>query len=189
MNYDYQDEASGSDERLIYPRIDSEDVKQECDLRQWQGLRTSQRVVERRMAAQTGMVPLYMGESGSSPWGEEEVPSPAVVTRLMDWALTQTTEVQALIWQFLDSPSRRLQPTIVALREQGIIQERPRTDRHVSLGSLLLRSLPATFEELVEVVQSNHSAKRPQATVRQFIRRSTRTGMIREEQGVYHYGI
>lgn len=187
---DYQDQEN-LDERLLYPRVDAEDVRQEVDLRKWQGLRVSRRVIEQRMTAETGMIPLYVGEGGSSPWDDgEAIPSPMTVQRLVEWALTQTGEIQSLIWVFLDSPSKRLEPTIHALRASGAIAEtsQERVERKVTLGNLLLRSLPATFEQLVAVVQRNQSSKRPQATVRQFIRRNERRGMIHQCEGVYHYG-
>lgn len=188
MDYSDRDMVN---EQLLYPRVDAEDVKQEMDLRRWQGLRASRRVIEQRMIAETGMTPLYVGENGSSPWDAgDAIPSPMAVQRIVDWALSQTGDIQSLIWKFLDAPSQKLEPTLHALRARGVIHEtrKERAEREVTLGSLLLRALPATFDQLVSVVQHTQSSKRPQATVRQFIRRNERRGMIHQREGVYHYG-
>ena len=74
------------------------------------------------------------------------------------------------------------------LKELGVIQEIPRPRPQVTIKALILKSLPATFDELVQLVlMVSPNTRRPEATIRQFIRRHQRSGTIHLSEGkIYH---
>lgn len=178
---------SNQDRELVHPIIEADDIEQEVALLHLQGKRASRKIVEKRLAAEMDSTPLYAGDEGTSPWRDSPVPSPQVIQRLTSWTLFQALDVQFIVWEFLESPDDHFDSTLRALRKRGVIPSaKARSKRRGNLGRTLVHALPASFDELVEVVQENHKTKRPQATVRQFLRRNIRGGAIHELQGVYY---
>jgi len=115
---------------------------------------------------------------------EQPVPNLEAVEELVRWALKQTEMIQEVIWAFLDDPDGMLETTLEKL---GLEEKEATRDERKPISStqLVRDSLPATYDELLILVQANTFNKRPAATVRQILRRLTRTGEIELVEGVY----
>jgi len=124
------------------------------------------------------------------------------VERLVDWALTKSPKVQVLIFQFLEMDYQEQEINLLGvlktLERLGVEIWRPERKPQVTRGQgrtqgrvvgLVLRALPATQEELLALVTTEHDARRPAATLRQILRRLQREGRIRREGDTFHANV
>lgn len=117
-------------------------------------------------------------------------PNLEAVEQLVKWAFEQTESVQEAIWEFLEDPEALLEKTIEKLGLQKLDEEhgrqRKREKGEKSLTQLVRDSLPASYDDLLLLIQANCINERPAATIRQILRRLTRTGQIVKIEEVFH---
>ena len=151
---------------LQLPQVDREDVEQEAALLRLQGITPNKAILAKRLQ------PHELTFSGDleealpliSP---RIIPSTDTIEAIVDWALTQSSSVQSTIWDFFQDPEDRIDATLKALHLQETY-----INKKIPMTKLLLQALPCTKEALVEVVvQASPNTKRPEASVRQFLRR------------------
>ena len=155
-----------------------EDLLQEAALLRLLGVANpSLRVIARKHSQP---VPAYdVLPEGTSPWGQSAVSDPVVTLRLIDWAFEQSPEIEGLIFGFLEEPTNQgLTELLFDLECRGVPIYQISFTPELSVTDLILRSLPATKDELYELVQREHTTRRPAATVRQILRRLQKSGII-----------
>lgn len=191
------------------PVITPEDIAQEAELKRLETgkPRISQRIIQMKMQRKLSRdFPFEMFESSldedsgdlaeafeahdpSTPWSSTSCPL-YVTEMLVEWALEQAVDLQDLIFDFLENPDQLLDQTVLQLRNMKIIRRqpaKPTTKTKHSFAELVLRTLPATKEELIIVVSKNApTTERPAATVRQLLRRMIKEGRVYERAGTYY---
>jgi hypothetical protein len=170
----------------------TEDVNQEIWLLQQSGKNPRRDLVRKRLESRLveGIFSdIPDGIDVQLPWLDYRPISLESIEFLVEWSLSQVKEVQQIIWNFLEDPEDQLQPTLELLMELGIIEEIPQPKPQVTIKDLILKSLPATFDDLVQLVlMVSPNTRRPEATIRQFIRRHQRSGAIKLKEGKIHHG-
>lgn len=169
---------------LDLPGIDHQDVLQEAELLRLQGKIPNLRIIRKRLSR--GVLIYDQPPEDAQPFQESSY-DPEVTDALIDWALQQTEKIQERIFLFLEEPKHEAVPSLlIFLRRQNIPLNLVDSAPTGSLSKLLMRTLqkPQTLETLYEIARSSHTAERPEAAVRQFIRRAKKEGKILEEQGL-----
>lgn len=170
---------------VILSPIDQDEVEQEARIWEWEnpGRKASRWLIHKRLTSQRDLLfgPGYAPETSGFAWKSTPLPPQEVLARLIDWGLQQSGPIQEIVWEFLDDPEERLTQTLEALAKQGVILHSTSGARELSLSDIMLEALPATRAELVTLATSITSSRRPAATVRQWIRRHSREGAIRED--------
>ena len=164
---------------LQLPTVDAGDIEQEAALLRLQGITPSKLILRKRLQ------PTELTFSGdlidASPLNFARViPSQETLESIIDWARPQAAPVQDLIWQFLEDPEANLESTLKKLKLTPA-----KASSSTPLATILMNALPATKEDLSQLVaQVSPTTKRPEATVRQFIRRHQLTitdGIVQKE--------
>ena len=108
-----------------------------------------------------------------------------MATQLADWVVEQNQRVQEVVWEFLegDDDALELLGELLGKRTRVVIR------REEPLSHMVLRSLPASHEELKAMAVAFHPSKRPEAALRQFLRRAEKEGKIHydERTGIYSH--
>lgn len=165
------------------PHLSHDDILQEMEILKLQGITNpSKRIVYLKLTSGKGAFSMAeLPDTAASPWVIHSVTPPEVVEELIEWTFEQTQSVQDLIWDFLDNPEETYDDTVKTLQDLGFIKriQQPKSSGS-SISHIILNALPATKEELIELVQAvSPETERPAATVRQNIRRLTKTGKIK----------
>lgn len=173
---------------LQFPSIDRDDIRQEAALLQWQGITPSLSIIRKRLEGQDRYL-LASGFSDNAVTVEavalKPPPPPEVVESLVDWALAQSDEVQSRFFSFLGNPEGELEDTLRFLEEKELLRSTSvPVVKAVPMAQIMLSSLPATKEELYDVIRTATDNERPESTVRQWLRRGLRNGLLHtDEQG------
>lgn len=177
---------------LTLAPILSDDIDQELWILQQEGKNPKRSLIRKRLESKVveGIFSDLPGNiSVRLPWVDYRPISLESIELLIEWSLYQVKEVQQVIWRFLENPEDQLQSTLESLKELGIIEDLPKPKPQVTIKDLILKSLPATFDELVQlVVMVSPNTRRPEATIRQFIRRHQRLGTIKVKHGKIYHG-
>lgn len=182
----------------IKPYVDHEDVEQEYQLlmleyqnNPLQGTDTPSRdIIRKRLQGRmseslVGEIPIHATalDPGAGDEMERRVEAAA---QLVEWSFSQPEEAQNIIIAFLEDPTEHmLTITINRLVKKGYIEqpEEPSDDRPTaSLADLLRRQIEQagtiTLQELYELARVQHVSKRPNAAVRQTVRRFERQKLV-----------
>lgn len=168
--------------------VESADIDQEVALLQLQGIKVSRRIVRLRLAQDTQLV--FQGDPGSiaQPIDVRQLPPREVIERLIEWAIEQSNELSREVLDFLAEPDEdRLTSIIKKLPPPAETPEKrnPGTLSHTL--TLYLEKAPRTKEELYSYTRTLHQAARPEAAVRQYLRRAERAGELSlGDDGRYH---
>lgn len=162
------------------PVVDIEDVRQQAELLKLTGVtHVSYGLLRRRMQPREQ---IFQGDVDALPLpGTPPLPDPDVIETLLEWTLAQVSEVQAQMFAFLEDPDTEFDETVEFLVSAQILQSPKRHShgRELSTAALFLAALPATKLELYAYARSIlTSTRRPEATVRQWLRRSLETELV-----------
>lgn len=167
--------------------LDPDDVNQEAALLRLQGKNPRLSLLRKRMSHEEDTfdeVPF-----GSAPLWEDPGYDQSVTDQLVEWALSQSLDIADRIFEFLEQPSDEdLPPLFKYLVRSGITLHQPKSSAQSSAQILLsaLRVRPHDPGELAQIIRSLYPSKRPEALVRQFLRRYQKSGILRvEEDKVY----
>lgn len=171
---------------LQFAVVDEDDVRQEAELLRLLGKVPNKRIIRSRLQGQQRS--LLSGElpEESIPIGfltQTPTPSDETIEALVDWALTQVAPVQEAFFTFLEDPETHLLETLQLLRKYEVLQsQNVQPTKSVSLSSIFTSALPATKEQLYELARSiQDRTERPEATVRQWLRRNLRNGLLEQD--------
>lgn len=180
------------------PNVDAQDIAQEMALLVLLGKVPSKALIRRRLQGQARELLVgTLRDSDSADLLEGKIsgllfcpPSPnlGAIEDLVLWALGRDSKVQDLVFSTLSgslSPEKALEglKSLGALAPAQPGAPATRSPCFSSAGSgtltaLILRSLPATKESLYSLAIREHTAKRPEAAVRQILRRLSRNGTL-----------
>jgi hypothetical protein len=110
---------------------------------------------------------------------------------VIEWMMEQEVDIQSATFDYLDNPSdaslQRILTLVNGVRTKVPSNPTGRGGGH-TMAALLLRSLPATMDQLKELGRREHLAERPEAQIRQLIRRYTKENKIyfNEEDQKYY---
>lgn len=180
---------------LIRPAVEKEDIDQEIELLKLEGKVPSRAVLYKKFSRYEGVLFDSIGSpdlSGQPPWASAQYSSLETINRIVDWSLVQSDMVQSLVLEFLDSEIE-VDEVITILVKEGVITK---PKKYPKLPTITLTDeILALFSERREIHiydlyemarEFNSSSKRPEAAVRQIIRRLVRSGVITKE-GAYVY--
>lgn len=179
---------------LDLPPVSSDDLEQEAALLRLQGVQNpSKRLIHKRLSRAEGIfseIPL-----GSAPlWSEEPVPDRNVTEALVDWALQQSDEISDIVFNFLDHPEDQdLDEVIASLKTLGVEiysfkrkkQSTPRSLTQIIIAEL--KKHPQTTQALYELARNIQPTRRPEAAVRQILRRLDKSGEVTVSGDLVHY--
>lgn len=168
--------------------VDREDIDQEIALLELQGITVNRRIVRMRMMQRTEA--LFQGEPGLivQPMNVRSLPSDETIDQLLEWAIEQSREVTKLVLDFLAEPDdNTLEDVVKQLAAHGLIQGSTKAPKGNLTETMLayIAEKPRTKEDLYAYARTMHNTKRPEATVRQFLRRTTRNNQLVEIDGLY----
>jgi hypothetical protein len=165
----------------------NEDLAQEAELLRLQGITPNMSLLRKRMLHQEDTfddIPL-----GSSSLWEEPGYDYSVTERLVEWALTQSLEIADRIFEFLEEPLEEELPKVLKFLSNSGIPIYKAEKTSMSSAQILLKALevrPLLPEELTQIVRGLNPSKRPEALVRQFIRRYQKSGIIKVDEGIVY---
>ena len=180
----------------IKPYVDQEDVEQEYQLLMLEyqnnplrGTETPSRdIIRKRLQGRmseslVGEIPIHA--TAMDPGGGDELERRVeAASRIIEWSFSQPEEAQNIVIAFLEEPTEHmLTITINRLVSKGYIDPVTYTpEPSGSLAELLKRQIEQagtmSFEELYELARIQHVSKRPNAAVRQTLRRFEKQGLI-----------
>lgn len=175
---------------LTIAPLSEEDIEQEFLLRKFLEKPVSKSILRRKASRERELLfPSEYWEEGVPifPLQPQAIVHEETYHRLVLWASSESDTVFALIVDFLQSPSEEnLHKTIGLLELEGVPLYPLGDDEQVKeipFSKLLLSVLdtPRTKEELYEFGRRQLVTKRPEATVRQLLRRFLRSGFIIED--------
>jgi hypothetical protein len=180
------------DDRLVLTptQVEQDDVKAEAVLRELEtGKKQSLRIIFNELASSDRT--LYFGtyhktlDQAQLPWADDNRCSINVINRLVDWTLRQEPRTRVVVFSFLEAEDKEsMLPSV--FKELGLVgntavdvSPKGKGNKKMSMSSMMMKSLPATKEELIVMIQRvSPETKRPAATVRQWIREKTRSNKI-----------
>lgn len=163
---------------LSFLEADFDDINQEAAIREWLGLPTSKAILRLKLQPTEPVFP-SLPEGGEYHIPGERLINFRAMEQLVDWALDQAAEIQVIIWKFLAAPEVSLEDTLLELKALGVIESTKVKGMKGNLTDLVRRSIPASKEELLELLQrESPSTRRPAATLRQILRRLTAKGEV-----------
>lgn len=165
-------------DHLDLPAVETDDIEQEMALLRLQGKNPRKDFVAKRLAHGEAIfdeVPM----NATLMWNEDPLPDPNVTEALIDWAFTQSEAVADATFDFLDDPTTEgLNELLVFLGQEKVQVFEMELPRERSLTQLITDHLPTTLEDLNGLARSLYPSARPEAAVRQVLRRLNRTGQI-----------
>lgn len=175
---------------LVVPPVADEDLAQEAALLRLCGKTPSLSILRRR--AQRYEALLFADElpahATEMDWGSDPIPSMQTLEQLTGWALHQSAQVAEMVFNFLEQPTdHTLTEVLKELRDQGVVQPADPSPQPTGNGSLteailnLLRHRPHSQDELYSFARDSIISKRPEAAVRQILRRLIRAGQVTKE--------
>lgn len=168
--------------------VDQEDVNQEAALLRLQGIMPNRRIIRLKMSQGE---PTFSGDPGSlaQPISTVKIAPMEVIEMIISWALQQVPELAKEILDFLDEPSETvLQALIERVRQDIPGGSVKRTSAAPgSLSAVIFKYLqePKHIDELYELARGIHTAERPEAAVRQYLRRAVRAGKVTKSGDTY----
>jgi hypothetical protein len=117
------------------------------------------------------------------PLFSEPAYNPEAMDKLLNWMFEQEDQIQAAVIAYLEDPSDRRLKAVLKIIDVAAETVYPKP---MTLIQLILRILPAKKEELYRVARDQHNAKRPEAAIRQILRRLTLEGRIELKGELYH---
>lgn len=168
--------------------VDREDIDQEAAIFEWEtGKRANRALIAKHLANQDPAA-TFSGDPTTVAWALPtglNLPNPRVIQKLVDWSLEQSDRIRSVMLDFLDEPSEEsLVSTLAILMDEGIIQSAiPPKAEKASFADAIVRLLTTdrriySSQELYAWARGIHSAKRPEATVRQALRRLISLGKV-----------
>lgn len=187
---------------LLWSDIEKEDVEQEYAILAWKFRGTdkvpSRKLIYWRMKSKAREY-LYwdevpVGSSYINPVDEELTPSVEVIEALVAWASKQELRIRDKVLEFLDNPSDSdLHHLLTLLRQAGLLaadfspQGEPKAPRSIgsrkgTLVQLVLKALelPTTKADLYNMARQLVHSRRPEAALRQTLRRLLEEKLIIE---------
>lgn len=180
----------------LVPEVSAEDVEQEYQLLMLEyqnnplrGTETPSRdIIRKRLQGRmseslVGEVPIH-AQAIDMGGGDETQRRVEASIKLVEWSFSQEKEAQNIIIAFLEDPSEHmLTITINRLVRLGYIDTVTYTpEAPASLADLLRRQLEQNgimaFADLYEIARNQHVSKRPNAAVRQTLRRFESQGLL-----------
>lgn len=163
--------------------VEREDINQEAELLRLSGITPNKRIIRARLAGQSRELLCNFAPEEATPLGyltQRPIPPTEVFEQLIDWTLAQTEDIQAALFNFFEDPEENIDQTLQFLQDAAIIDrislDTPKT---TSLAEIMRAALPATKESLSTLIrQVSPTTERPEATVRQFLRRGTQHGTL-----------
>jgi hypothetical protein len=163
--------------------VDRQDVDQEMELLRLMGLKPNRRIVTARLSQVTEGI--FQGDPGSlaSPIVTRTLPPVQVVQQLIAWAIDQSDEISKIILDFIVEPDDdQLEGIINQLSDAGLLKSKKQKTAGKGILSETLTAYiaerPRTKEELYDYARVIHQAKRPEAAVRQYLRRAVSNGQL-----------
>jgi len=168
--------------------VDNDDIDQEMALLKLEGITASRRIVSMKLMQKSEA--LFQGDPGAmaSPIITRTLPPAEVVQMLISWATQQDNDIAQAILDFLVEPDEEELETLVKLlKRQGLAHKTKPAAKAVLSDTLTayLSKRPRSKEELYDYTRTMHTANRPEAAVRQYLRRATRSGLLIETNGLY----
>jgi len=171
---------------ILPPAIEDADVNQEAELLRLMGKRPNKAIIRAKLSYKHRRELLFSDDAkDAQPAFLTPIISADVFEAITDWALAQNTLIAERIFDFLEDPSEDLLKDLLKqLRQAGLVQEvakAPKTSTNNSLTQLVLRSLSTgaqPIEELYELARVSINSQRPEAALRQLLRRLVRSGQI-----------
>lgn len=171
------------------PTVDEDDVEQEAALLRLMGKTPSKALIRKKLqvygaALFSGELPFASAMPGTSVGDYSSYPSEEVVQVLGDWARTQPKGLAMAVMSFIEDPSEeQLQDILRLIRKTPEAKQYRQAQGNNSFSAMLKNFIltgkgSRSIEELYEYARTVHSAKRPEATVRQALRRLIREGII-----------
>jgi hypothetical protein len=164
-------------------RVSKEDIDQEVALLKLEGKHNVSRAIIYKRLSRSEAIFDEVPMGASLLWQQSPLPDPVVTETLVDWAMHQTEKIAHVIFNFLESPTEdQVDEVIAQLRELGVTLEVAKpTLKEIPLTQIVLDALgsrPHTREELYELARSIQPSNRPEAAIRQMLRRLSRNGVI-----------
>lgn len=159
-----------------------DDLQQQAELLRLEGKTPNMGILRKRMLHQEETfddVPF-----GAQGLWEEPGYDHSVTEKLVDWALAQSLEIADRIFEFLEEPTEEDLPKLISFLGKSGVTIHKASAPKISSASILLKALairPQEPEELVKIIRSLNPSKRPEALVRQFLRRYQKSGVIKVE--------
>jgi hypothetical protein len=187
MNYDNE---TDNEYRLDLGPISQEDIDQEAELLKLLGVpNPSKALIYRRMSRTEAIydeIPL-----GAVPlFSDDPLPDPWVTESLVEFAQSNSEQVANIIFDFLSDPSEDKLPEVFAkLSDQGVQLHYLRAPKAKSLAQALHELLvqgDQQLQDLYNFAQAFQPSNRPQAAVRQILRRFESEGKISRQGESIH---
>jgi hypothetical protein len=183
---------------LIRPEVDPQDINQEMELQRLEKLARGQEphirrdLITAKLSYSRELLHdgnLYvdaeqLGDDGSTPPFE-------VVDQLVAWSIEQSAAIQEQMFRFFEQPEVEFENTLKLLHKKKLLSKPTRviTQERESLAALIERTLENAAREgkrivkadLYEMARASHISRRPEAAVRQSLRRYISSGWLTEE--------
>lgn len=182
------------------PLFTQEDLEQEVALRKLEGVEFPNRslIMKELNYGKSGRaltyeeLPEFVSFESAFSDGTPDGLDIGETERLINWALEH--DILDKVDEFLESPTEEMLEELMSfLVELGLVDEPPKPNfsikRKHQTPALILKNLPATKEELYEMARTIlTTTARPEATIRQALRRMTKQNRIKLEDGQYVTG-
>lgn len=166
----------------LLPGPSSEDLEQEILIAKWEGRVKYRPPYTAKFGRELGYG--QRAPDNASPFFPPHEYNPEAVETLLEWMFDQSDQIQVAVLAYLSDPSERRFKTVLRLIDRATEEVRPRQSN--TLVDLVVRVLPATLEDLYKMARREHQAKRPEAAVRQLLRRLTAEGRIVKKGELYY---
>lgn len=176
------------EDELLIPQPSLQDLHQEAELLRLQGVTPNMSILRRKMSRSDASL---FGDDlpiTATPidWEVSPIPSQETLLAIAEWAIDQDDEVQGILFPFLEEPTQMgLDYVLGELERMKVIpkQRKHKGARSVSLASVIFSFIedagrPVRPEELFDLARGFRLARRPEATVRQILRRYTAEGKL-----------
>lgn len=184
------------DFQILKPSLPQDDINQEIELLKLEGIQNPSRDVIRKQhesQARSFLVDDFNYHPSSIPLFSEQEHSASgrldAIERLVEWAAKQSDEIQQALYAFLEDPTpgnyriifRLLQKTGLLHNQSASLA--PRKEKKLTMAEMIRRALrlqERSKDELYQLARQNLITKRPEATVRQTLRRMLKANEILE---------
>lgn len=177
------------DTELLVPPIYQEDLQQEAALLKLMGKEPSMAILLKKH--QTFQEYLFDQPAENAiplSWGRV-IPPEETLEQLILWAMDQSEKVQQLVFQLLEHPNEKtLKFVMKKLTLEGVILHEAEPVKELSFTQMVLNLLekdPRSLEDLYEFARNTITSRRPEAAVRQIIRRLIKENQLEEVNGLY----
>lgn len=159
----------------------NDDVDQLARIHEWEtGKKPSRKIIRQKLIIQNREMTFGVMDEGleMQPFGGTIINLEAI-DELIEWSYEQSEEVQLLIFSFLDGETTYLHTYKQLLQLKLLNIKTQVKQKKMTVAQIITRALPETKDGLIQLVQQvSPNTKRPAATVRQWLRRNTRTNKV-----------